>query len=268
MHPSASSFTPSTPCGRILKASGGVMNDKNIINLATKDLDAHVYRVVPLKRFYDLFGNKQNVLVRPSKWEDPFENFILNAPARLSDGTIVSFGFNNDFYGQCWTKLTSSDALWRIYSPDKTGVRLRTTVRKLLTTLQAPLDEWAQEQAFIGKVLYLGQKKLVAFGNKVFRDGLNSRALAETLLVKRIAFRHEREVRLLYFEKYKAQKDIYAYPVDPHALIDQVMLDPRILRADADAKKDEIRKRTGFKGNILHSLLYAPPKDMIFPIGP
>lgn len=244
------------------------MKNKNIINLANKDLDAYVYRVMPLKRFYELFGNKQNVLVRPSKWEDPFENFILNAPARLSDGTIVSFGFNNDFYGQCWTKLTSSDALWRIYSPDKTSVRVRTTVRKLLTTLQAPLGEWAHEQAFIGKVLYLDDKKLVDFGNKVFCDGLNSRALAETLLVKRVAFRHEREVRLLYFEKDKAQKDVFAYPVDPHALIDQVMLDPRLSRTDADAKKGEVRKRTGFKGKILHSLLYAPPKAMIFPIGP
>jgi hypothetical protein len=223
---------------------------------------------MPLQRFYELFGNRQNVLVRPSKWEDPFENFILNAPARLSDGTIVSFGFNNDFYGQCWTKLTSSDALWRIYSPDKTSVRARTTVRKLLTTLQAPLSQCAHEQAFIGKVLYLGDKKLVEFGNKVFRDGLDSRALAETLLVKRVAFRHEREVRLLYSENDKAQKDIFAYPVDPHALIDQVMLDPRLLRTEVDAKKDEIRKRTSFKGRILHSLLYAPPKDMIFPIGP
>ncbi|MGO7371741.1 DUF2971 domain-containing protein [Rhizobium leguminosarum] len=243
------------------------MDDKNTINLTGQDLDAHVYRVMPMKRFYELFGNKQNVLVRPSKWEDPFENFILNARARLSDGTIVSFGFNNDFYGQCWTKLTSSDALWRIYSPDRTGVRVRTTVRKLLTTLQAPLGEWAPEQAFVGKVLYLGDEKLVSFGNEVFREGLNSRALAETLLVKRIAFRHEREVRLLYFEKDKGQEDTYAYAVDPHALIDQVMLDPRLLRADADAKKDEIRKRTGFKGTVLHSLLYAPPKDMIFPVG-
>ncbi|TGS64057.1 DUF2971 domain-containing protein [Mesorhizobium sp. M3A.F.Ca.ET.201.01.1.1] len=243
------------------------MKYKNIINLSDKDLDIYVYRVMPLKRLYELFSTKQNVLVRPSKWEDPFENFILNAHARLPDGTIVTFGFNNDFYGQCWTKLTSSDALWRIYSPDKTSVRVRTTVRKLLTTLQAPLGEWAHEQAFVGQVLYLGDKKLVAFGNEVFRDGLNSRALAETLLVKRVAFRHEREVRLLYFEKDKAQKDIYAYPVDPHALIDQVMLDPRLLRAEADAKTGEIRKRTGFKGKILHSLLYAPPKGMIFPIG-
>lgn len=244
------------------------MNDKNVINLSKKDLGAYVYRVMPLNRFYELFRNKQNVLVRPSKWEDPFENFILNAPARLPDGTVVSFGFNNDFYGQCWTKLTSSDALWRIYSPDKTSVRVRTTVRKLLITLQAPLGEWAHEQAFIGKVLYLGDKKLVEFGNNVFRDGLSSRALAETLLVKRVAFRHEREVRLLYFEKEKAQKDIYTYPVDPHALIDQVMLDPRLLRAEADTKKSEIRKRTGFNGRILHSLLYAPPKGMIFPIYP
>jgi hypothetical protein len=243
------------------------MNRKNVINMENKDLGSNIYRVMGLDRFYELFENKQNVLVRPSKWEDPFENFILNAPARLPDGTIVSFGFNNDFYGQCWTKLTSSDALWRIFSPDKTGVRVRTTAQRLLATLQAGLGEWANEQAYIGKVLYLSNKKLVTFGNEVFRTGLNSRALAETLLIKRVAFRHEREVRLLYLERDKTEKDIYAYPVDPHALIDQVMLDPRLPREVANFSKDEIRRRTGFKGSILHSQLYAPPKDMIFPIG-
>jgi len=244
------------------------MNKKNFINLADNELDSHIYRVMPLKWFYELFSKKHNALVRPCKWEDPFENFILNAPARLSDGTCVTFEFNNDFYGQCWTKLTSSDALWRIYSPHKRGVRVRTTVRNLLASLQGPLGDWAHELAFVGKVLYLGDKKLVEFGNGVFRDGLDSRALAETLLVKRVAFRHEREVRLLYFEKDKGQKDIYAYPVDPHTLIDQVMLDPRLSRSDAENKKAEICKRTGFKGKILRSLLYAPPKNMIFPIGP
>jgi hypothetical protein len=244
------------------------MKNKNIINLAEKEIDSYVYRVMPIKRFYGLFRDKKNVLVRPSKWEDPFENFILNAPARLSDGTVVTFGFNNDFYGQCWTKLTSSDALWRIYSPDKGSVRVRTTVRKLLAGLQVPLGQRADEQAFIGKVLYLGDKKLVEFGNTVFRDGLNSRALAETLLVKRIAFKHEREVRLLYFEEDRSQQDIYSYAVDPHVLIDQVMIDPRLSRSEAEANKEEIRKRTNFGGHILHSLLYAPPKNMIFPIGP
>lgn len=244
------------------------MSNTNFLNLTTEELDGHIYRVMPLNRFYEFFGHRQNVLVRPSKWEDPFENFVLNAPARLPDGTTVKFGFNNDFYGQCWTKLASSDALWRIYSPDKTGVRVRTTARKLLLSLQAVLGEWAHEQAFIGKVLYLREKKLVEFGNEVFQHGLDSRSLAETLLVKRVAFSHEREVRLLYFEKEQAAKDIYAYPVDPHKLVDQVMTDPRLSYPEADALKAEILRRTGFGGHVLHSLLYAPPQNMIFPIGP
>ncbi|MBB4020121.1 MULTISPECIES: DUF2971 domain-containing protein [Alphaproteobacteria] len=243
------------------------MNTKNYINLQATEFDGYIYRVMPLGRFYELFANKQNVLVRPSKWDDPFENFILNAPARLADGTIAKFAFNNDFYGQCWTRQTSSDAIWRIYSPDKTGVRVRTTIRNLLTGLQAPLGDWAHKQAFIGKVQYMGDRKLVEFGNKVFRGGLHVRALAETLLVKRNAFIHEREVRLLYLEKNKGKQDIYAYSVDPHALIDQIMIDPRLPLSDVNKVKDEIRRRTGFKGRIMRSLLYAPPKDMIFPIG-
>ena len=122
---------------------GEAMNKKNIINLRDEEVNKHVYRVMSLRRFYELFSNQENVLVRPSKWEDPFENFILNAQVRLSDGTIAKFGFRNDFYGQCWTKLTSSDALWRIYSPEKTGIRVRTTVENLFASLYGPLHEWA-----------------------------------------------------------------------------------------------------------------------------
>lgn len=243
------------------------MNSKNYINVTQDERGDYIYRVMPLRRLFDLFSNRQNVLVRPSKWDDPFENFILNAPARLPDGTIATFGFSNDFYGQCWTRQASSDAIWRIYSPDTKSVRVRTTIRKLLSSLQAPLGEWANELAFIGKVLYLGDKKLIEFGNGIFRDGLHSRALAETLLVKRNAFKHEREVRLLCLEKDEGLQDICAYPLDPHALIDQIMVDPRLPFAEVEKVREDIRKRTGFAGRIKRSLLYAPPSGMIFPIG-
>jgi hypothetical protein len=244
------------------------MDDNNYLDLSEADKDRYVYRIISTARLYELFANHENVLVRPSMWEDPFENFILNAPAKLGDGTVVRFEFNNSYYGQCWTLTAASDAMWRIYSPNSDGVRIRTTIRKLATSLSYGLGQWAHIQAFIGKVQYLSDKALFQFANNVFVNGLNSTALARTLLVKRFAFKHERELRLLYSDNDNAPaNNLFRYAIDPHALVDQIMIDPRLPSATVDVLKKQIRDTTGFKGSIKRSLLYALPKNMIFPIG-
>lgn len=245
-----------------------IMNGNNFINLKRHELDKFVYRIVSKERLFEIFTTNENVLVRPSKWDDSFENFILRSKGRLKDGTIVDFGFNKDFYGQCWTLHSASDAMWRIYSPDGDGVRIRTTIRRLDNSLSCNLGEWAHVQCFIGKVDYLGQHKILEFAKKVFLNGLDPHTLARTLLVKRWAFKHEREVRLLYFEKGKTpDSDLFRYKVDPHVLIEQIMIDSRLTKKQADSLKQEIRKRTGYEGEIKRSLLYAPPKNMILPVG-
>lgn len=245
-----------------------MMHNTNYLNMRDGDEDRQIYRIISMTRLYELFASRENVLVRPSKWEDPFENFILNADAQLTDGTIVRFGFNNDFYGQCWTLTAKSDAMWRIYSPQKESVRIRTTVKKLAKSLSAGLNDRVHEHAFVGKVLYLRDKPLLDFANKVFADGLDPVALAKTLLVKRNAFTHEKEVRLLYLEKEdRPEQDVFRYSIDPHAMIDQIMIDPRLSKHKVEALKQEIKGKTGFTGAIKRSLLYAPPKGMIFPIG-
>ena len=173
------------------------MNEENYLNLNEADKNRYVYRIISTARLYELFANRENVLVRPSMWEDPFENFILNSPAKLNDGTVVQFGFHKSYYGQCWTLNQTSDAMWRIYSPTSDGVRIRTTIRNLALSLSGGLGQWAHIQTFIGKVRYLSDKELLQFANHVFASGLDPAALAKTLLVKRKAFCHEREVRLL-----------------------------------------------------------------------
>ena len=244
------------------------MREANYLNLSEAEKSRKIYRIIAVERLYQLFERRENVLVRPSRWEDPFENFVLNSHARLPDGTLVRFGFNNDFYGQCWTLQTASDAMWRIYSPEANGVRIRTSVRKLARSLSSGLGEWAQVQAFIGKVRYLRDAELLDFANSVFAHGLDPVPLANTLLVKRKAFVHEREVRLLYFEKENSgTNELFPHSIDPHALIEQIMIDPRLPVDQVDNLKKEIRSKTSFKGPIERSLLYAPPTGMIFPIG-
>src|SRR5271155_4059703 len=95
--------------------------------------DAAIYRVLPLKRFKELIVKKRLVLVRPLLWDDPFENFFLNCPVRIPPtGELGSMKqISEKWYGICWTKNSDSDAMWRIYSHMKDGVRVSTTIRKL-----------------------------------------------------------------------------------------------------------------------------------------
>lgn len=241
---------------------------RNYLNLTEAELDQPIYRIISVQRLEELFSTGFNVLVNPGKWDDPFENFILKSKIRFDTGEIGEIGFCDDYYGQCWTLHKASDAMWRIYSPDNNGVRIRTTIRKLAGSLSANLDVWKNSQCFIGKVQYLPNKKLIAFANTALTGMPSPSNFAKTLLVKRPAFSHEKEVRLIYFDKDKTESNgLFSYSIDAHNLIDQIMIDPRLTKSEADILKGTIVKSTGFKGKIKRSLLYAPPENMVFKFG-
>jgi hypothetical protein len=158
--------------------------------------------------------------------------------------------------------------MWRIYSGEKTGIRLRTTIRKALAGLSAWAGQKADHQAFVGRVKYLSARNLKRFGNSAIRIPFNEADFASTLLVKRLAFEHENEVRLLFLADRddKIDKGTFRYAVDPHSMNEQIMIDPRLERLAADELISRIRKETEFKGRILRSLLYATPTGFRFRI--
>ena len=242
-----------------------------------------IYRIISKERFFELFSKSQNTLARPIRWDDPFENLALKSVVDIK-GKKADFAFKNDLYGQCWTKHKASDAMWRRYSEciDRKyskgikhkrtdGIRIRTTVGKLLDSLSSAVPEPTSLSCFIGEVRYLTDSQLKEFARKQFSDGLgsNGKKIAETLLIKRNAFLHEREVRLIYWsqKRTRPEDDFFPYTIDPHNLIDQIMLHPQLAREEADLLKEDIKKKTEYKGDIKRSLLYAPPAGFEFKLG-
>jgi hypothetical protein len=113
--------------------SAGEMQENG---LDIDDWDVPIYRVLPIKRFREIIRKNKLVLVRPSLWDDPFENFFLKWPVRLPTGELGSMRQISDkWYGICWTKNRDSDAMWRIYSPKKDGVGVSTTIRRLFSAI-------------------------------------------------------------------------------------------------------------------------------------
>jgi hypothetical protein len=110
------------------------------------DLDQPVYRIFPCHRLSEMFSERELVMVRPSSWDDPFENFLLQCGVIDGCGKVTSLASLRDhWYGLCWTTNEDSDAMWRIYSPDKKGVRVKTTIRKLADTLRERGDRFSYQ---------------------------------------------------------------------------------------------------------------------------
>lgn len=235
------------------------------IDLTKKQQSAHIYRIIKTKRLFELLETNEGVLVHPSCWDDPYENSILRSKVRDKNGQVRSYTYHENMYGQCWTLNRNSDAMWRIYSPDTRGVRIRTTVQKLLASLYHSGVSRPDMFCVAGKVRYLGGGALSRFANGIYKDGtLEKDDLFRTLLVKRRAFRHEHEVRLLYFDDQgEADGRLLRYKLNAHDLVDQIMIDPRMSYFEFKKLKQEIISRTKFRGDVRRSLLYSPPEETI-----
>lgn len=196
----------------------------------------------------------------PSTWEDPYE-------------TRVKHEYDHALFAQCWSKEWSSDAMWRIYSPDKLGVRLRTT----RTALLAAMEEYAENnQEFsprLRDVTYLppsSYKKRIEDLEAIMAAEIfcNSSTAADILCIKRNAFIHENEVRAIFHHK-KAERPVAgkSVKIEPIKikvgnlkLINGVMFDPRTPDVLCDAMKLYLVKELKFKGKIEKSKLYTVPQ--------
>lgn len=239
------------------------------LNLNADTKDRYVYRITTIDRLKELFASKSNTLVKPRLWDDPYENFILSSKVRLKSGEVVEYNFHERMYGQCWTFHAASDAMWRIYADQKNGVRLRSTIATLAHGLGQAHSQLTDVKCCIGRIRYLSVRQMKQVADRTFDDyGIGVNEIFNSLLVKRTAFTHEQELRVLYCEldDSKRGNEIYAYEVDPHEMISQIMLDPRLLPKAAESMKEEIRTVTGFKGSIKKSLLYAPPENKILDV--
>jgi hypothetical protein len=226
--------------------------------------DVSVYRIFPPLHFIDVLIKKKLTLVRPSAWEDKYENILFKRTVNDGDGNSISIeSLQNALWGQCWSQTKENDGMWRIYSPNKDGVKVRSTPRKLLQAIWKEPFNSSQIKCFIGKVSYRPEKKIV----KWFSDSENVKLLMIDgtgkgpvlgLLLKRIEFKHEDEVRLIYHNGKCAGKPVVHFDIDPNQLFEEVVLDSRMPGYLAETLIVNLRK-IGFTNPINKSSLYDEP---------
>ena len=86
--------------------------------------------------------------------------------------------------------------------------------------------------------------------------------MAETLCIKRTEFSNEQEVRLLFHdaENKHIRSPVVLFPIDTAAVIDDILLDPRIGKRTVTTVTRELTN-IGYSGPISQSDLYkfTPP---------
>lgn len=240
------------------------ITEDNYINLVDEEREGAIYRITDAQRLIYMFESKKLILRRPALWDDPFEN-ILSRSFQTINGLSVGFnGVMECFYGQCWTLVEESDAMWRIYAPCRQGVKIKTTIRKLLAAIHDPKDLNSDSKFFIGKVDYQEKVKIGEFIQETFLspDVTNSpiinrtfRPQALTLFIKPKPFEYEKEVRLIYRSDSRLQENEKTFTIDPNQLIDEIIFDSRMEPNQFEYYTGKV-KESGYTGEIRRSDLY------------
>lgn len=243
-----------------------------------EDDKSEIFRVIEVSRLFDLFESKQISLTAPKLWDDPYEDFLRHSygvSTEDKDLRISFEGYSKYIFGQCWTLNKETDSIWRIYSPNKDRVKIKTTVEKLQKRFKQIQEQWFH--SYIGRVKYRPEsdiKRKIGDGikNSIAHFHSKDTLITEYYLVKRDAFLHENEIRLLVClpdppEKFRNalyqdpdNLDICNLPIDdPMDLIDELVFDPRMPNSLVNAYISYLRNNFSYHKPVLKSEIYSKP---------
>ena len=181
-----------------------------------------IYRFMSFESFVNIVQKKALAFVHHDKWEDPYEGFIFKSikheegrkeilrilkeltPDHAKKHFARLLKFEKTLFGQSWTKLPESDALWRIYSYNNMSIRVEIYSGSVIGILQGTLPVTPYEIKYSDSISIKSQLEKIVDGNKIIPTNV--------LLTKRTAFKHEEEVRLLFFDSENIPNDQQKFP--------------------------------------------------------
>jgi len=226
-----------------------------------KSLKRDIFKFIDFKYLASIINDKKLAFLKINTWEDPYESFVFKSTFKI-DGEIIDSSillpFVNYSYGQSWTLLPESDALWRIYSPNLTSVRIRTSAEKLYKIMLTESDD--SLYCLIGDVSYMSKNEFEQFAKtlKTDKDFMTDEFHKFSYFVKRSEFEHEKEFRAIYISDYeskKKEKEILHFKINPNEWIKDIVLDPRLSDKEVDNMKKKISK-LGYEGLVRRSEMY------------
>jgi hypothetical protein len=213
-----------------------------------------IFKFMPFEYVVRTLKDNQLLVAQTQKWEDVYENFLLKT--RMSSEIKKYLPV---FYGQCWSFRRETDALWRIYSPSKDSVRIKTTIKKLAEVAVQEKNAGPHTlRHVIAPVRYFTPSQFTRWMKAKKRSVVDDSSLCDSLFIKRTEFSHESEIRLIMMKDVQSKEK---YPpfirldVQPNKLIDEITFDPR-LTTDRAELKTHILRTMGYNRKVNKSSLY------------
>lgn len=211
-----------------------------------------LYRIMDFTKVVRIFESKTLYFANPRVWDDPYEQMLKHP-------------MDHAIFAQCWGRVSISDAMWRIYSANGMGVRISTTPAKLRETISGSTKRLGLKYR-LKPVEYITKLNLGKEARNIEADLKKnytvSRAV-DMLYMKRDSFRHETKWRATLYsasEDREISKSGLSIPVDPHFLINDILLDPRAPEELIEAFKFYFERKLKFQGGVSRSALYKIPK--------
>lgn len=229
-----------------------------------------LHKYMPLEYALKTLNNTELWFSNPTKWKDPFEKRFLEA-CYVDNGNDCNFLWKNRVFCICMTQTAISEAYWNTYSQQQIGIEFRIVKHKLLNELQRYADEY---DIYIGKMEYLKTHEIKRQISKIpfeepVPDIKSPEWYARLLLLKRVAYKYEDEIRVIIV----AKKEIMElginlkYECKNTDLIRSILLDPSISENTTKLLKDVFKEKYEFNSTfntkdkeqprVMKSQLYA-----------
>lgn len=244
---------------------------KQMINI---DKSGYVYKYIPLKYVLYMISNKTLILRKVSDWEDPYENFFLKSNFYTDNDFYEKILVDTNFirermYGQSWTQLKESDAMWRIYSKytnskenseknlEEIAIQVKIKVDDLFKIVYT--DDSCMATTSIGKVEYKSDFEIDQWIKNI--GNLDTSQILEyakeSLLIKRPPFKHEEEVRLLVMKSTEEQcEEFLTFQIKNINVFDKFVLDPRLNNQQVNEITKKLKDVGVCEEKIIKSNLY------------
>jgi hypothetical protein len=207
-----------------------------------------VYRYMPVHRLWQVLATKRLYFMRNSKWDDPFEGFLVKRYCKIAGKDFVLLNTNKFFL--CCCRFEERDHLWRNYTPNKDGVLVKLNIDGLLA-LQGPIK--------CHPIRYPKKHEIKKMLDRIDGGEFPEDQILSLFFIKRYAFDPEKEIRFL-LENSTIKDDTYGVKIEPNGIIENVLFDPRMDHDTYEYHRKFIQDRFGI-ANISHSTLYDPERS-------
>lgn len=179
-----------------------MVNSSNEIKSEVKkdSLPKYLYKYVSFDMFVNIIQKSCLNFSLVGTWDDfheydPLIHFINNNKNKLQNQMTLCQLYKT--YCQCWTELSESDAMWRIYSYANKSIRIKVKTDNLLKI----------NNIEIVKVIYTDDIP------KLVNECIINNNYTQLYAIKRVAFAHEKEYRLIDLFRFNDTEDIKKHAV-------------------------------------------------------